>query len=53
MACRPLIEGELTMAKIPQRLGEYCLMRHIRLEAGTEIYRAVNLGSQDKRVLTI
>ncbi len=41
------------MAKIPQRLGEYRLMRHVRSEAGTEIYRAVNVTTQDKRVLKV
>ncbi|MFG0262060.1 MAG: serine/threonine protein kinase [Novipirellula sp. JB048] len=41
------------MAKIPPRLGEYRLMRHIRSGASTEIYRAVHVASQDKRVLKI
>lgn len=41
------------MTKIPERVGEYRLMRHIRSGANTEIYHAVNLSSQDKRVLKV
>lgn len=41
------------MTKIPERVGEYRLIRHIRSGGSTEIYHAVNLFSQDKRVLKV
>jgi len=41
------------MTKIPERIGEYRLIRHIRSGASTEIYHAVNLSSHDKRVLKV
>lgn len=41
------------MTKLPERVGEYRLLRHIRSGASTEIYHAVNLSHQDKRVLKV